>query len=193
MGLFKSKEEKRIEQQMLIKKTMRSLSTFITEAENKKRGFIDSAKKAIKQGNEAQYSVASSGLKMIIARLRQAETMLLNIELASQLKDLAMASSQFLESMQSLSKDMIKIFNATNLEGTMKAFEKAMQMSNEQNDKIDIFLSASETKFGEMNVDPTGITDNEINALIQNEMLLDEDGMDADIDRKINSIKRYLN
>jgi hypothetical protein len=75
----------------------------------------------------------------------------------------------------------------------MKAFEKAMQMSNEQNDKIDIFLSASETKFGEMNVDPTGITDNEINALIQNEMLLDEDGMDADIDRKINSIKRYLN
>ena len=47
MGLFKSKQQKELEEKLIIKKTMNSMNKQIANLEEQKQTFVEKAKKAI--------------------------------------------------------------------------------------------------------------------------------------------------
>ena len=80
MGLFKSKQQKEMEQRMLIRKTMQKIQKYIQNLENQKVKYIEWAKTAKQKGIDSQYNLAVSGLKTAVAQQKKAEEILLNFE-----------------------------------------------------------------------------------------------------------------
>ena len=109
MGLFKSKQEKEIEENMLVKKTINQMNKHIAILEGQKKVYLDAAKRAKQQGLKAQYDLAITGLKMTLAQQKRAQEMLLNFEITSQLKDMTQMTHDFLGGLSVLSKEMTKL------------------------------------------------------------------------------------
>ena len=107
MGFFKSKQEKEMEQRMIIKKTINQFNKHIRELEDQKGKYLEAAKRAKQEGLDAQYNLALSGLKMAMMQQKKAKEMQLNFELASQMKDLTKVTSLFLDGMSMLSVEIV--------------------------------------------------------------------------------------
>ena len=103
--------KKEIEKRMLIKRTITAMEKQIKKLEEQKQVYIDAGKQAKAKGLSAQYNLALSGLRMTIAQQRRVYEMKLNFEITSQMKDMTQMTSEFLQGMGSLSKDMMKLTN----------------------------------------------------------------------------------
>ena len=63
MGLFKSKDERRVEREMAIRKGVRAIEKSIAEQGRFSEGFIKQAQQARKIGDEQQYQFIRNSLK----------------------------------------------------------------------------------------------------------------------------------
>lgn len=192
MGLFKSKEEKAIEQRILIKRTISMMNKHINQLESQKQKYIEAAKKAKLQGSTAQYNLAVSGLKTALAQQKKAEEMILNFELTSQLRDLTKMTSEFLDGMRVISQEMSAITKNTDFVKVQKEFEQAMVGAETQSERLDVFLEMSDDSFQNIAADSSKIDDEEIARLIDVESSEVEDGMDADIEQKLAEVKKAI-
>lgn len=191
MGLFKSKQTKQIEKKMLVRKTMNSMNKHIKELEEQKMVYINAAKMAKQKSLPTQYSLAISGLKMTIAQQKKAYEMLLNFEITSQMKDMSMMTTEFLMGMGVLSKEMAKLTNNKEFEKVQKQFEIAMEGMEMQTEKMDVFLDMNKTTFASHSSDNNRISDEEIEALID-EQVKDDELSSEDIDKEIEEMRKKL-
>lgn len=192
MGLFKSKEEKEMEQRMLIKKTMSNITKYITGLETQKDKYIDAAKKAKLKGSSSQYNLALSGLKTAMAQQKKAEEMLLNFELTSQMRDLTKMTSNFLGGMSVISKEMAKITNDMDFVKVQKEFEKAMLGVESTTENLDVLLDTSNMSFESIANTSSKVANEEIEKLIDNDLSNDEKELDSDLEAKMAEIKKSL-
>ena len=93
MGLFKSKEERRIESEMKIRQGMRSIERSIRQQEKFAEDFIKNAQHAKKIGDNGQYLFIRNALKKTAAVKKMLERQLLAIKNAMLIQQQA-ASSQ---------------------------------------------------------------------------------------------------
>ena len=100
---MKSKEEKQIEERMMVRRTINRMSKYVADLEPKKKQFIEKAKEARLKGATNQERLAKNALKQVLAQQRMAEQMLLNFEITAQLKDLTELSGEFMKGMTSVS------------------------------------------------------------------------------------------
>ena len=84
MGMFKSKEEKRIERDIEVRKGVNSLKRNIRDLAKHEVSYILKAKKAKKIGDQSQYDFLKRQLKKTAAQKRMRERQLLSIETAVQ-------------------------------------------------------------------------------------------------------------
>ena len=192
MGLFKSKQEKDIEKRLLIKKTIANMNKYISQLEEQKKKYIDSAKRAKQIGSETQYNLSVSGLKTAVAQQKRAQEMLLNFELTSQMKDLTAMTSSFLDGMSVLSRDMAKITSNNDFIKVQKEFEKAMLGVEDTSEKLDLFLDASDSSFENIAASSKGVSDDEIASLVDNQASMEEDDQDAEIDRQLAELSKTI-
>ncbi len=89
MGMFKSKEEKRIERDIEVRKGVNSLKRNIRDLSKHEISYIQKAKKARKIGDQSQYDFLKRQLKKTAAQRRMRERQLLSIETAVQIKNQA--------------------------------------------------------------------------------------------------------
>ena len=99
MGLFKSKDERRIEREMKIKSGMRAIERSIRQQEKFSEDFIKNARHAKQIGDEGQYQFVRSALKKTATVKKMLERQLLAIKNAMLVQQQAQASQQFAESM----------------------------------------------------------------------------------------------
>src|SRR3954451_16865113 len=99
MGLFKSKEERRIEREMKIRGGLRAIERSIRQQEKFADDFIKNAQHARKMGDEGEYQFIRSALKNTAAVKKMLERQLLAIKNAMLIQQQAAASHQFAESM----------------------------------------------------------------------------------------------
>jgi hypothetical protein len=104
MGLFKSKDERRIEREMKIRSGMRSIEKSIRQQEKFAEDFIANARKAKQIGDESQYQFIRGALKKTAAVKKMLERQLLAIRNAMLIQQQAAASQQFAESMNLTAK-----------------------------------------------------------------------------------------
>lgn len=193
--MFKSKETKELEKKMTIRKTIQEMNKQIVKLENAEKTYLGLAKKAKAQGIAQQLSLAVSGLKSTMAQKKRVQEMLLNFEIMNQAKEIALTTSDFLQGMGSLSKDMVKLCDAKEFAQVSKQFEQAMAATEAQGERMSMFLDNSREDFASIaNTEATGnVTDDDINKLLSDEISADEgSSSDSDIDKELNNLESKL-
>jgi len=175
--MFKSKRQKELEKRMAVKRTMRELSKQIKRLDMQKDAFITEGKEAYSKGLKQQFNLAVSGLRISLAQKKKVESMLLNLKITAQLKDISKMTVDFLGQMKAVSKDMIKLTDMKAFQKVSAEFEIAMDRFSDQTDQMESFLEDTDTSFQETLVDKDDINDEEVMSLIFDSL---QDGQKTD-------------
>ena len=144
MGLFKSKDERRVEREMKIRQGMRSIEKSIRQQEKFAEDFIKNAQHARKIGDEGQYQFIRGALKKTAAVKKMLERQLLAIKNAMLIQQQAAASQQFAESMNLMAREIGRVFGEMDLTKTQAQWERAVAQAGSMEERMEIFLDSME-------------------------------------------------
>jgi len=176
MGLFKSKEERRIEREMKIRGGMRSIEKSIRQQEKFAADFIKNAQHAKKIGDENQYKFIRSALKKTAAVKKMLERQLLSIKNAMLIQQQAQASQEFAQSMNLMAQEIGRVFGEMDLTQTQAQWEKAVAQAGSMEERMEVFLDSMEqtANSGTVTSKEELVTDDEIDRMIQADVLAAE-------------------
>ena len=176
MGLFKSKEERRVEREMRVRQGMRSIERSIRQQEKFSDDFIKNARQARKIGDDQQYRFIRNSLKKTAAVKKMLERQLLSMKNAMLIQKQAEASRQFADSMNLMAREISRTFGELDLTKTQADWEKAVAQAGSIEERMDLFLDAME-QTGASEVASTRedlVTDEEIDRMIEADVLAEE-------------------
>jgi hypothetical protein len=177
MGLFKSKDERRIEREMKVKSGMRAIERSIRQQEKFSEDFIANARRARQIGDEGQYQFIRSALKKTAAVKKMLERQLLAIKNAMLIQQQATASQQFAESMTLMAREIGRIFGEMDLTRTQAQWERAVAQAGSMEQRMEIFLESMEQSAigaGAATAREDLVSDEEIDRMINAEVLAAE-------------------
>ncbi len=183
MGLFKSREERRIERDIEIRKGVNKIKKNIRDLGRNEKEYVVKARRAMELGSREQVEFLKKTLKRTASQKRLMERQLLNIETAVQIKNQAEAHASFAKAMNALARSIKESFGTADMVKTQKNFEMAMAKADSLEQQMEMFLDMSgQSMFG---YEPSGeeiVTDAEID-----QMLTAEAGgaSAADVDREV--------
>jgi hypothetical protein len=201
MGLFKSKDERRIEREMKIRQGLRSIEKSIRQQEKFSEDFIKNAQHARKIGDEQQYQFIRGALKKTAAVKKMLERQMLAIKNAMLINQQAQASREFAESMNLMAGEISKVFGELDLTKTQAQWERAVAQAGSMEERMEIFLDSMEQSAiaggtsGATN--NTLVTDEEIDRMIQADVLASEkaelgklDALESEIAKELGATKQ---
>jgi len=202
MGLFKSKDERRIEREMKIKSGMRAIERSIRQQEKFAEDFIKNARHAKQIGDDGQYQFVRSALKKTAAVKKMLERQLLAIKNAMLVSQQAQASQQFAESMNLMAREIGRVFGEMDLTKTQAQWEKAVAQAGSMEERMEVFLDSMEQSAmsgsGSMTTAREDlVTDDEIDRMINAEVLASEkqelsklDELESEIAKELGTAKQ---
>ncbi len=178
MGLFKSKDERRIEREMKIRGGMRAIERLIRQQEKFAVDFIKNARRAKQIGDEGQYQFIRNALKKTAAVKKMLERQLLAIKNAMLIQQQAAASQQFAESMTLMAREIGRTFGEMDLTKTQAQWENAVAQAGSMEERMEVFLDSMEQS-ALSGASSSGtrddlVTDDEIDRMINAEVLASE-------------------
>jgi hypothetical protein len=193
MGLFKSREQRRIEREMRIRAGVKSLERAIREQEKFTEDFIRSAQEARRIGDQQQYAFIRNSLKKTASVKRLLERQLLSVRSAMLIQKQAEASRQFAESMDIMSRAISRVFGELDLTRTQAQWERAVTQAGSIEQRMELFLESME-QAGATTTAAEGslVTDEEIDRMINADVLAAEKAELARLDELENEISREL-
>ena len=186
MGMFKSKEEKRIERDIEVRKGVNSLKRNIRDLAKHEFSYIAKAKKAKRIGDNSQYDFLKRQLKKTAGQRRMRERQLLSIETAVQIKNQAESDADFAKSMGAVAKAVSEVYGSVDFAKTQKNFEKAMMQADTLQQQMEIFLEMTQEHVmsGEVEGEDQVVSDAEIDKMLDEEVVHEEGGsVDKDIEK----------
>src|SRR5690242_2679096 len=200
MGLFKSKDERRVEREMKIRTGMRAIEKSIRQQEKFADDFIKNAQHARKIGDEQQYQFIRGALKKTAAVKKMLERQLLAIRNAMLIQQQAAASAQFAESMNLMAKEIARTFGEMDLTQTQAQWEKAVAQAGSMEERMELFLDSMEDAARSGAAATTKedlVSDDEIDRMIQAEVLASEkaelgklDELESEIAKELGTAKQ---
>jgi len=201
MGLFKSKDERRIEREMKIRQGLRSIEKSIRQQEKFSEDFIKNAQHARKIGDNGQYLFIRSALKKTAAVKKMLERQLLAIKNAMLIQQQAQASQQFAESMGVMAQEIGRVFGEMDLTKTQADWERAVNQAGSIEERMEIFLDSMEQSAiagsGAVTAKEELVTDDEIDRMIQADVLAQEkqelgklDQLESEIAKELGATKQ---
>jgi hypothetical protein len=201
MGLFKSKDERRIEREMKIRQGLRSIERSIRQQEKFSDDFIKNAQHARKIGDEQQYQFIRGALKKTATVKKMLERQMLAIKNAMLINQQAQASREFAESMNLMAQEIGKVFSDLDLTQTQAQWERAVAQAGSMEERMEIFLDSMEqSAIAGSNTTTTNntlVTDEEIDRMIQADVLANEkaelgklDALESEIAKELGATKQ---
>jgi len=201
MGLFKSKDERRIEREMKIRGGVRAIERSIRQQEKFAEDFIRNAQHARKIGDEGQYQFIRSALKKTATVKKMLERQLLAIKNAMLIQQQAAASQQFAESMELMAREISRTFSEMDLTKTQAQWEKAVVQAGSIEERMEIFLDSMEdaarSGVGVSSTREDLVSDEEIDRMIQADVLAAEkaelgklDELESEIAKELGATKQ---
>jgi len=202
MGLFKSKDERRIEREMKIKGGMRAIERSIRQQEKFAEDFIKNAQHARKIGDNNQYLFIRNALKKTAAVKKMLERQLLAIKNAMLIQQQAAASQQFAESMGLMAREIGRVFGELDLTKTQAEWERAVAQAGSMEERMELFLDSMEQAAisGSGESAPASgelVSDDEIDRMIQADVLAQEkaelgklDELESEIAKELGATKQ---
>ena len=164
--MFKSKKRKEFEKRIALKKTLKALTKQVNKLEIQKNTFIKDGREAYSKGMKQQFNLAVAGLKISLEQKKRLETMLMNLKITSQLKDISKLTVDFLEQMRTVSKDLIKITDVKSFHKVSSDFETALKRFSNQTENMESFLDDAEKEIEEVGTNEGQLKSNEAIDLI---------------------------
>ena len=196
MGLFKSKDERRVEREMKIRSGMRAIEKSIRQQEKFSEDFIKNAQHARKIGDEQQYQFIRGALKKTAAVKKMLERQLLAIKNAMLIQAQAQASAQFAESMNLMAREIGRVFGELDLTKTQAQWERAVSQAGSMEERMEVFLDSMEGASSTASKSDL-VSDDEIDRMIQADVLAQEkqelgklDQLDSEIARELGATKQ---
>src|SRR5437868_7409587 len=177
MGLFKSKEERRVEREMRIRQGIRAIEKSIRQQEKFSEDFIKNAQNARKIGDQQQYLFIRGALKKTATVKKMLERQLLAIKNAMLIHQQAESSRQFAESMNLMAGEIGRVFGEMDLTKTQAQWERAVAQAGSMEERMEIFLDSMEQSAlsgGTTTAREDLVTDDEIDRMIQADVLAAE-------------------
>jgi hypothetical protein len=201
MGLFKSKDERRIEREMKIRQGLRSIEKSIRQQEKFSDDFIKNAQHARKIGDEQQYQFIRGALKKTATVKKMLERQMLAIKNAMLINQQAQASREFAESMNLMAGEISKVFGELDLTKTQAQWERAVAQAGSMEERMEIFLDSMEQSAisgsSATTTNSTLVTDEEIDRMIQADVLAAEkqelgklDELESEIAKELGATKQ---
>src|SRR3982750_1609976 len=201
MGLFKSKDERRIEREMKIRAGVRAIERSIRQQEKFAEDFIKNAQHARKIGDEGQYQFIRSALKKTAAVKKMLERQLLAIKNAMLIQQQAAASQQFAESMTLMAREIGRTFGEMDLTKTQAQWEHAVAQAGSIEQRMELFLDSMEQSAISGGSTTAAredlVTDEEIDRMIQADVLAAEktelsklDELESEIAKELGATKQ---
>ena len=202
MGLFKSKDERRVEREMKIRQGMRAIERSIRQQEKFAEDFIKNAQHARKIGDNNQYLFIRNALKKTAAVKKMLERQLLAIKNAMLIQQQAAASQQFAESMGLMAREIGRVFGELDLTKTQAEWERAVAQAGSMEERMELFLDSMEQAAisGSGESAPAGgelVSDDEIDRMIQADVLAQEkaelgklDELESEIAKELGATKQ---
>ena len=194
MGLFKSKDERRVEREMKIRQGMRSIEKSIRQQEKFSEDFIKNAQHARKIGDNNQYLFIRGALKKTAAVKKMLERQLLAIKNAMLIHQQAESSRQFAESMNVMAGEIGRIFGEMDLTRTQAQWEKAVAQAGSMEERMELFLDSMEQSAlsGQVSAKEELVSDEEIDRMIQADVLAAEKAELGKLDQLESEIAKEL-
>lgn len=194
MGLFKSKEERRIERNIQVRQALTQIKRQIQANTKYAAQYVEQAKRARKLGWANQYEFLKKAIKKTATIKVRLERQLLALQSALQIKDQAEGQHDFAGAMNALSKSIAEVFGATDMAKTQINFEKAMTQAETLEERMDNFLEmTSESMFGyEGSSEGELVSDKDIEKMLEEEVEHEERGGVDDIDQDIIGIEKEI-
>ena len=195
MGLFKSKDERRIEREMKIRTGMRSIEKSIRQQEKFAEDFIKNARHAQQIGDQGQYQFIRGALKKTAAVKKILERQLLSIKNAMLIQQQAAASMQFAESMNLMAKEIGRVFGELDLTKTQADWERAVSQAGSIEERMELFLESMETNAASgapVSAPNEVVSDEEIDRMIQADVLAAEKAELGKLDQLESEIAKEL-
>lgn len=200
MGLFKTKDERRVEREMKIRAGMRSIEKSIRQQEKFSDDFIKNAQHARKIGDEQQYQFIRGALKKTATVKKMLERQLLAMKNAMLIQAQAQANQQFAESMNLMAKEIARVFGELDLTKTQAQWEKAVAQAGSMEERMELFLDTMEQS-AIAGAAPTAkselVSDDEIDRMIQADVLAQEkqelgklDELESEIAKELGATKQ---
>ena len=200
MGLFKNKDERRIEREMKIRAGMRAIERSVRQQEKFAEDFIKNAQHAKKIGDEGQYQFVRSALKRTAAVKKMLERQLLSMKNAMLIQQQAQASQQFAQSMNLMAKEISRVFGEMDLTKTQGQWERAVTQAGSLEERMDLFLDSMEqsaTSSSPVSAKEDLVSDEEIDRMIQADVLAQEkqelgklDELESEIAKELGATKQ---
>ena len=168
MGLFKSKEERRLERDIKIRQGIRRIEKSIAEQAKFSDEFVKNARHAKQIGDLASYQFIRNSLKKTATIRKLLERQLLAVKNALLIKRQAEASADFAAAMKTMAAEVSRLYGDTDLLKTQMDWEKAMAQSQTMEERMAMFLDGME-QAAAADVSQTAteaITDEEIDRMI---------------------------
>jgi hypothetical protein len=164
MGLFKSKEERRMERDIKIRQGVRRIEKSIVEQNKFTDEFVKNARQAKQIGDMASYQFIRNSLKKTAAVRKLLERQLLAVKNALLIKRQAEASADFAGAMKIMAAEVSQMYG-----------EKAMMQSQSMEERMEMFLDGiQEGAAGDVAASAEAISDDEIDAMISAEEQVEE-------------------
>lgn len=182
MGLFKSKEERRIERNIDVRKAVTQIRRQIKGSEKYEATYVAQAKRARKLGSTNQYEFLKKAIKKTATIKIRLERQVLALESAMQIKEQAEGHFEFAKAMNALSKSIAEVFGSMDMAKTQVNFEKAMAQASNLEERMDTFLEmTSESMFDyEGSTEGELVSDKDIEKMLEEEVEHEERGADDD-------------
>ena len=200
MGLFKSKDERRLEREMKIRQGMRAIERSIRQQEKFAEDFIKNAQHAKKIGDNGQYLFIRSALKKTAAVKKMLERQLLSMKNAMLIQQQALATQQFGESMSLMAKQISQVFSELDLTQTQAQWEKAVVQAGSMEERMEVFLDSMESNAigsSTSSAREDAISDDEIDRMIHADVLAAEkqelgklDELESEIAKELGGAKQ---
>jgi hypothetical protein len=201
MGLFKSKDERRVEREMKIRQGVRSIERSVRQQERFQEDFIKNAQHAKKIGDEQQYQFIRSALKKTASIKKMLERQLLAIKNAMLINQQAQASKEFAQSMALMAEEIGRAFGEMDLTKTQAQWERAVAQAGSMEERMELFMDTMEQSAisGSAATAPSRelVTDDEIDRMIQADVLAAEktelgklDQLESEIAKELGTAKQ---
>jgi hypothetical protein len=167
MGLFKSKEERRIERDMKIRQGIRRIEKSIAEQRKFSDEFVKNARHAKQIGDMQSYQFIRNSLKKTAAIQKLLERQLLAVKNALLIKRQAEATSDFAGAMKIMAGEVSRMYGEADLTKTQLEWEKAMAQSQSMGERMEMFLDGMQEGAAlDVAQSNEAITDDEIDRMI---------------------------
>lgn len=192
MGLFKSKDERRMEREMRFKMGLRAIAKNIREQEKFQAEFVKNAQKARAIGDAGQYAFIRNAIKRTATVKKVLQRQLVAMQNAIVIQQQARAGQQFAQTMGELAAEVQRTFGEIDLTKTQANWEKAVVQASTMEERMGIFLDSMEQSAGEGDVNSAGVSDEEIDRMIESDVIAAEQKQLSELDQLESDLAREL-